>query len=162
MRVSRTRPTPAPKPQIVLPTPGAETRQILYTETISRLPNNLLVPYYLMSSYLYYHQASSPMVDEAFDLICARLLHQWETITHPHKALISRDDLIAGSCFLRAEQFPMIVRIAADLFIRNVYSGAIHEQLTPVLLPPGQPTRLSIPVVDDRNEHRAQLSDVPK
>ena len=74
---------------------------------------NLLVPWYLMASYAYYIRDTSIMSDGEYDSLCARLDRQWDCVEHRHKNLIDRDWLLAGTCFLRREQYPTITKSAA-------------------------------------------------
>ena len=56
-----------------------------------------LVPYYLMSSYLYYKKNKQVLTDDEFDTLCKRLLDEWDSIEHMHKHLITKEDLKAGT-----------------------------------------------------------------
>ena len=51
---------------------------------------NMLVPYYLMSCYLYYECDKNVLSDTQFDTLCKRLLDNWDSINHIHKHLIDR------------------------------------------------------------------------
>tara|TARA_E500000305_G_scaffold29751_1_gene22714 strand:- start:2091 stop:2357 length:267 start_codon:yes stop_codon:yes gene_type:complete len=64
---------------------------------IQNLSPNRLVPYYLMSSYLYYHANAQVLTDDQYDQICKRLLFEWDHVDHPHKKLITKSDLEAGT-----------------------------------------------------------------
>lgn len=75
--------------------------------------HNVLVPWYLMASYLYYHRDESLLRDETYDRLCKRLDAEWDSITHPHRDVVRRVELRAGSCFLKIEDFPMVARSAA-------------------------------------------------
>jgi len=59
----------------------------------------MLVPYYLMYSYLYYDKNESMVTDEEYDMICKRLYDEWYGIEHHHKHLIDRDSLASGTGF---------------------------------------------------------------
>jgi len=50
-----------------------------------------------MSGYLYYHADAQVLSDDQYDEICKRLLFEWDNISHPHKRLITRSDLEAGT-----------------------------------------------------------------
>jgi len=52
---------------------------------IENLSINRLVPYYLMSSYLYYKEDKQVLTDN------------WDSIEHMHKHLITKGDLTAGT-----------------------------------------------------------------
>ena len=82
---------------------------------IKNLDKNLLVPYYLMSSYLYYKEDKSVLLDSEFDLVCQRLLDEWDDIVHWHKELINKDDLSAGTGYAISE-YPNRVKYAALSF----------------------------------------------
>ena len=82
---------------------------------IKNLDKNLLVPYYLMSSYLYYKEDKAVLLDSEFDLVCQRLLDEWDDIVHWHKELINKDDLSAGTGYAIGE-YPNRVKYAALSF----------------------------------------------
>ncbi len=73
---------------------------------------NLLVPWYLMASYSYYHLNKSIMSDDMYDSICKRLLdsiHSFE-IDHVHLYLCDDDALRAGTAFhLKKADYPLMV-----------------------------------------------------
>tara|TARA_R100000544_G_C2182121_1_gene37396 strand:- start:147 stop:365 length:219 start_codon:yes stop_codon:yes gene_type:complete len=50
-----------------------------------------------MSGYLYYHANAQVLSDDQYDEICKRLLFEWGNISHPHKGLITKGDLEAGT-----------------------------------------------------------------
>jgi NAD-dependent DNA ligase len=64
---------------------------------IETLHINRLVPFYLMSSYLYYKEDKQVLTDEDFDKLAKRLLDNWDSVEHIHKHLISKEDLQAGT-----------------------------------------------------------------
>ena len=72
---------------------------------------NMLVPYYLMCSYLYYQHNVSLTDDHEYDMICKRILNEWDSIEHHHKPLINKDSLAAGTGF--DLKYPLIVQHAA-------------------------------------------------
>lgn len=74
---------------------------------------NMLVPWYLMGSFMYYVMDQPIITDGLFDSICKSLLMRWPAIKHPHKGLIKREWLPAGTCALAADAFPCIVTDAA-------------------------------------------------
>lgn len=74
----------------------------LHKEFINNLSKNKndigrLIPYFLMSSYLYYECNKSVFSDEDFDLLCERLLENFDNVKHMHKHLINKEDLKSGS-----------------------------------------------------------------
>jgi hypothetical protein len=70
-----------------------------------------LVPYYLMSSYLYYEKNTQVLTDKEFDSVCKQLLIKWDSIKHPHKSLINKDNLQAQTGYNL--KFPSIVKQSA-------------------------------------------------
>jgi len=64
---------------------------------IETLHINRLVPFYLMSSYLYYKEDRQVLTDEDFDRLAKRLLDNWDKVEHMHKHLITKEDLQAGT-----------------------------------------------------------------
>ena len=86
--------------------------------TIRDLDKNLLVPYYLMNSYLYYKEDKSVLLDSEFDLLCKRLDAEWDSIDHYHKDLIDRDDLSAGTGF-GISNYPDRVKYGARAFYQK-------------------------------------------
>ena len=59
--------------------------------------SNMLIPYYLMFSYLYYEKNISLIDDAEFDGMCKTLLDKLDTLTHMHKHLIKKESLTAGT-----------------------------------------------------------------
>jgi hypothetical protein len=89
----------------------------------------LLVNYYLLASYCYYLLDESPLTDDAFDYLCKRLLDVFDQVEHQHKHLITKADLEAGTCLLREDQFPLIVRTRPDRFMHRVNDGSLIKEL---------------------------------
>ena len=58
---------------------------------------NMLIPYYLMFSYLYYEKNISLIDDAEFDAMCKTLLEKLDTLTHMHKHLVKKESLTAGT-----------------------------------------------------------------
>lgn len=79
---------------------------------------------YLMASYLYYIRYQSVMPDSEYDALAKQLLEQWDTFDHAHKFLVTPEDLKAGTLYsLKDEQYPMIVKCAADIWLRESECG---------------------------------------
>lgn len=83
-----------------------------------------LVSSYLIHSYLYYQCDVSVISDYEFDEICMDILLHWDAIqegNHPHKHLLDRDSLLAGTGFaIRTWDYPSIVIGAAtDLAVMH-------------------------------------------
>ena len=73
---------------------------------------------YLIMSYTYYVEDDPIMGDWQFDLLAKWLLENWDDLAHPHKHLITEDDLKAGT-FLG--EYPLQVKVAANHMRRYVY-----------------------------------------
>ena len=58
---------------------------------------NMLIPYYLMFSYLYYEKNISLIEDGEFDDMCKTLLEKLDSLTHMHNHLVKKESLIAGT-----------------------------------------------------------------
>jgi hypothetical protein len=84
------------------------SRQIqAYMERNIKESPNFLVPYYLMCSYTYY-ELDFPLVgDSFFDKMAKTLLKSYDSISHPHKKLITKGMLEAGTYF---GKYPEIVK----------------------------------------------------
>ena len=81
-----------------------------------------LVPIYLMSSYLYYRKDESKLSDGEFDMLCKRMLDNWKQIKHPHKRLIRKKDLEAGTGYA-IKKYPTIVMSSAERWIAGEYDN---------------------------------------
>ena len=57
----------------------------------------MLVPYYLMHSYIYYHLGDSIISDYEYDDMCVQLKEKWKDIKHYHKNLVDVSALGAGT-----------------------------------------------------------------
>jgi hypothetical protein len=85
---------------------------------------NLLVPWYLISSFAYYILDESLITDDLYDRICFLLADGLDsfTIEHHHMDLCDMDALHAGTCYhLTADQYPAIVQDVARGFIEGRY-----------------------------------------
>jgi len=58
---------------------------------------NRLVPYYLMSCYLYYELNTAVITDIEFDYLCSMILKNWDDINHRHKKYLTKETLQCGS-----------------------------------------------------------------
>jgi hypothetical protein len=89
-------------------------------EFIAEKPN-LMVPWFLMASYLYYHENESMFSDEYYDALSKQLLLQWDQVEHAHKHLIEVDDLMAGSMYrLKELDYPSMCRAGALFLMREL------------------------------------------
>lgn len=73
---------------------------------------------FLVTSYAYYVRYVSLLKDEQYDKIAATLLKHWDEFEHPHKHLVSKDDLRAGTLYA-TKNYPPIVKHCAELKIRD-------------------------------------------
>jgi NAD-dependent DNA ligase len=76
---------------------------------------NMLVPYYLMYSYLYYKKDISMITDEEYDRICKELYKEWKNIEHFHKPLINKEALLSGTGYTL--KYPDRVKYAAEALV---------------------------------------------
>ena len=58
---------------------------------------NMLIPYYLMLSYLYYEKDITLIDDTEFDQMCKTLLEKYDEVEHMHKPLVKKESLTAGT-----------------------------------------------------------------
>ena len=58
---------------------------------------SLSVPLYLIMSYAYYEEDKPIASDSTFDKVSKLMLENWKKIKHPHKKLISTNNLKAGT-----------------------------------------------------------------
>lgn len=97
--------------------PDAYVRQIVTANP------NMLVPHYLLASFLYYEADLNLISDEAFNELCHSLHTQFDAVEHPHKHLIDRDVLWpAGSGFYLHGKYPSIVKGAALALYRMFHA----------------------------------------
>lgn len=69
---------------------------------------------WLTASYSYYILDETIMPDTAYDLIAQKLLLEWDTFDHPHKYLVAKDDLKAGTLYgIKESKYPRIIKGAA-------------------------------------------------
>ena len=85
--------------------------QTLYPNIFELKPNQLLT-FYLTSSYLYYKEDKSVLTDGDYDLLCNRLYNKFEEVTHPHKVLVDKESLVAGTGY-GLKEYPNRVKSAA-------------------------------------------------
>ena len=79
---------------------------------------NMLVPWYLMSSYLYYEEDKNILPDEDYDWICEELDSKWDVVEHFHKYLVDRKSLSSGTGY-NIPRYPSRVKSAAILLWEN-------------------------------------------
>lgn len=74
---------------------------------------NMLVPWYLIASYGYYHCDDPVITDGLFDTICKKLNDNWDIVEHVHKNLVNRVSLKAGTCLIDWVRVPSIIKSSA-------------------------------------------------
>ena len=70
---------------------------------------------YLVHSYIYYHLDNSVIADSEYDEMAKYILEHYDELEHPHKHLISKDALVAGTFLLPEDEYPTIVKDTARL-----------------------------------------------
>ena len=71
---------------------------------------NMLIPFYLMAAYAYYHLDDPILTDSVYDQVCKDIAKYWDEIDHYHKHLVNLEDMEAGTCLLAEEDFPAIIK----------------------------------------------------
>lgn len=90
---------------------------------------NTCISWWLTCSYCYYIRHDSLMSDEAFDKMCKWMLENYDSLEHNNKNLITKEMLSAGSGYnLKAEDYPLVVRVSSEEFIKNLYSVSAQEE----------------------------------
>ena len=77
---------------------------------------NLAIPYYLMAAYAYYKEDDPILSDGLFDYLATLILKNYDTITHPHKKYITKEDLEAGTYL---GQYPALAIDSLKLMRKN-------------------------------------------
>lgn len=93
---------------------------------------NLLVPHWLIASFMYYVEDNPLLSDATFDAIVTQLGDQWDTVEHRHKFLIKRDMLKSG---FYITDYPLIVQGAAN---------ALRRELAATSRPSGGPSGVRV------------------
>lgn len=78
---------------------------------------------YLVHSYIYYQLDNSVISDGDYDKMANYILEHYDELEHPHKHLISKDALKAGTFLLAEKDYPTIVKYTA----RMVKNGKIVD-----------------------------------
>ena len=91
------------------------TTETRYPKLNNNTKGGKLLQVYLMASFLYYRMNRSPLSDEKFDAVCGALLTELDNFEHPHKHLVTREDLMCGTGFA-IRTYPRIVMQAAQIW----------------------------------------------
>lgn len=82
---------------------------------------NIIIPWFLMASYAYYHLDKSIISDGLYDKMAKAILKHWNIIQHRHKNLITKTDLKAGSLYrLREDEYPSLTKDSVKVLIREM------------------------------------------
>ena len=76
-----------------------------------------LMSVFLVTSYAYYRRYVSLLKDETYDKIAKTLHDHWDELEHPHKHLVTKEDLAAGTLYALRD-YPRIVKHCAEDKIR--------------------------------------------
>ena len=71
---------------------------------------------YLMCAFAYYELDKQLIQDHEFDALAKHILENWDAIDHPHKYLLTKDMLTAGTYL---GEYPNIVKGAVADYIRE-------------------------------------------
>ncbi len=100
-------------------------------ETVAGNPN-MLVPWYLMASYMYYEKDDPFLTDECFDWLCKELDEKWDEVDHWHKDLVDRDALKAGTGYqIDWSKMPTRIKDAATHLVYKYTSPDEVGKITP-------------------------------
>lgn len=89
---------------------------------------DILVPWFLISSLLYYHADISIISDGLYDEIAKILYEQWDGLRHPHVSVLNKDMLLAGTGFaLSLKDVPSIAISSAIRLAKE--TGSSDEEL---------------------------------
>lgn len=85
---------------------------------------------YLMCAYAYYEMDTPLISDKEFDNLSKWLLSNYDYIEHPHKTLISKDDLNAGTYL---GKYPEMVKGAVNSWNTKYTTGQQRAMLKTML-----------------------------
>lgn len=93
---------------------------MVQTKQLSSAVLGKMLQKYLYCSYAYYILDESVIHDTEYDNIAKILLNNYNKFEHPHKYLVTIDDLEAGTLFrLSDDKYPNMVKGAAKLAIKE-------------------------------------------
>lgn len=84
-----------------------------YVRWLIRDNPNLLIPHYLIHSWLYYERHVSILTDTYYDEMCKELAEKLPTVEHLHKHLVDPEALRAGTAYHLKDSYPGIIPGAA-------------------------------------------------
>jgi DNA ligase-like, N-terminal NAD+-binding domain len=121
---------PAPDPVVPRAEPKSPAKVLdsMCLCVLRKTPNSA-IPWWLMASYLYYQHDTPLLPDGLYDEMAKAMLEAWDDLHHPHKHLIGRAALEAGSLHnLAADAYPSIVKHAAANLARHELGVEIAVQ----------------------------------
>lgn len=89
-------------------------------EKIIKKSENMLIPWYLLASYVYYKLGSTIISDACFDRIAKSLGKKFDSLTHMHKYLL--EDIAKSKTFNTGFDLPF------DNFPKMIIGSAKHLQ----------------------------------
>ena len=97
-------------------------------EKIAQCPN-VIVPWILMASYLYYIHDFSILSDGLFDELCRNMMYNYGDIIHRHKGFITLNHLAMGSLYTLTEnEYPSMTKDAALSLVWDHYQEALRPE----------------------------------
>ena len=85
-------------------------------EKIAKL-HDLLVPWYLISCYAYYHLGVAILSDAFFDALALQLHESYDVLDHPHRHLINKDSILVSGHHINT---PTIAKFSAQRAVERV------------------------------------------
>lgn len=116
-------------PNLILKRPTTEPLDDIALDAIQRNPN-LIVPWILIGSYLYYCCDFSILSDQLFDSFCHLLQKRYDSFTHRHKTIVTQEHLRAGSLYdLTPYDYPSIVRGSSIQLVFDHYGTHAKDNI---------------------------------
>lgn len=79
---------------------------------------NTVISWMLAASYAYYIMDRPILSDSVFDGMMKWALNNWDSLEHPHKYLITKEDLENGSLFgISLLEYPNIVKNSVEVML---------------------------------------------
>lgn len=87
----------------------------------SKVNSSSCISWLLSASYAYYCRYVSLLTDECFDKMCKYVLDNYDNIVHPHKHLLTKEMLVAGTAYnIKMDEYPLIVRVSTEKMIEEL------------------------------------------
>lgn len=111
------------KPGELTASPKDQSVDLTCLEIIDENPN-MMIPWYLLSSYAYYEEDDPILSDRMFDRLSQDILKRWDTIDHYHKEFLTKGDLEAGTFM---GKYPSRIQ-GALLQLRSVHADKFSKK----------------------------------